>query len=98
MAIIVIRIIKNKKYRELENAVLAKLEFPNWNLISYYDAYVTVKSRATLEKYDDVKFFKENKEKFAAAENIIKRKDKVYEKLTCFLKIMIISLIYNIEN
>lgn len=86
MAIIVIRIIKNKKYRELENAVLAKLEFPNWNLISYYDAYVTVKSRATLEKYDDVKFFKENKEKFAAAENIIKRKDKVYEKLTCFLE------------
>lgn len=86
VAIIVIKIIKNKKYRELESAVLAKLEFSNWNLISYYDAYVMVKSRATLEKYDDVKFFKENKEKFAVAENIIKRKDRVYEKLTCFLE------------
>ena len=36
------------------------------------DAYVLVKSRQTLEKYDVIKFFKENSEKLAEAENIIK--------------------------
>lgn len=38
------------------------------------DAYVPVKSRQTLEKYDAIKFFKENSEKLAEAENIIKEK------------------------
>lgn len=38
------------------------------------DAYVSVKSRQTLNKYDVIKFFKENKEKIAEAENIIKQK------------------------
>lgn len=38
------------------------------------DTYVSVKSRQTLNKYDVIKFFKENKEKIAEAENIIKQK------------------------
>ena len=35
---------------------------------------IFVKSRQTLEKYDIIKFFKENREKLAEAENIIKEK------------------------
>ncbi len=38
------------------------------------DVYVTVKSRQTLEKYDAIKFFRENSEKLTEAENIIKEK------------------------
>lgn len=38
------------------------------------DAYVSVKSRQTLEKYDAVRFFKENSSKLAEAEKTIKEK------------------------
>lgn len=38
------------------------------------DVYVTVKSRQTLEKYDAIKFFRENSEKLTEVENIIKEK------------------------
>ena len=43
------------------------------------DVYVTVKSRQTLEKYDAIKFFRENSEKLTEAENIIKEKAKSNE-------------------
>ena len=49
----------DKQYRELEEAVLKKLNFQNWNVILYADEIVYVKSRKTLESYDDVRFFKE---------------------------------------
>jgi hypothetical protein len=69
----------------LETEVLKKLGFPNWNVVSYYDEYVTVKSRQSLEKYDDVKFFKENREKLVRARNIIKRKNEIAIILKNFL-------------
>ena len=53
--IIIIAIIKSineKKYRELEAEVLKKLGFLNWDIVSYIDETVIVKSRQTLEKYD----------------------------------------------
>ena len=74
IVIITVKSINEKKYRELETEVLKKLGFSNWNIVSYYDEYVTVKSRQALEKYDHVKFFKENREKLERAKKIIKRK------------------------
>ena len=89
IAIIVIiaatKSINEKKYRELEAEVLKKLGFSNWNIVSYIDENVTVKSRQTLEKYDDIKFFKENKEKLVRAQKIIKRKNEVANILSAFL-------------
>lgn len=89
VAIIVIiavtKSINEKKYRELEAEVLRKLGFSNWNIVSYIDENVTVKSRQTLEKYDDVKFFKENKEKLVRAQRIIQRKNEVANILSAFL-------------
>ena len=38
------------------------------------DAYVSVKSRQTLEKYDAIRFFKENRERLTEAENTIQEK------------------------
>ena len=84
--IITVLIITEQKYKKLETEVLTELGFSNWNIISYFDEYVTVKSRQTLEKYDDIKFFKENKEKLVRAENIIKRKFDIATILRKFLE------------
>lgn len=84
--IIALKIISEKKYKKLESEVLQKLGFSSWNIISYYDEHVTVKSRQTLEKYNDVKFFKENREKLEQAENIIKKKSNVASTLRRFLE------------
>lgn len=87
--IITIKVIQannDKKYRELEAEVLKDLNYPNWNIVSYLDESVIVKSRATLEKYDALKFFKENREKLAEAEKIIQWKNEVSNTLTSFLE------------
>ena len=85
IVIVTVQSVNEKKYRELEAEVLKKLGFSNWNIVSYYDEYVTVKSRQALEKYDDVKFFKENREKLVRAKNIIKRKKEITTILKEFL-------------
>lgn len=72
-------LITKQKYKKLESEILQKLGFSNWNIISYIDEYITVKSRQALEKYDDIKFFKENREKLIQAENIIKKK-AIYQR------------------
>jgi len=84
--IITVIIITEQKYKKLETEVLKELGFSNWNIISYFDEFVTVKSRQTLEKYDDIKFFKENREKLVRAENIIKIKIEVSTILRKFLE------------
>ncbi len=86
VTIVMVKIIIEQKYKKLEAEVLRELGFSKWNIISYFDEYVTVKSRQTLEKYDDIKFFKENREKLAQAENIIKRKNDVETILRRFLE------------
>lgn len=86
VTIIAVKIIIEQNYKKLEAEVLRELGFSNWNIISCFDEYVTVKSRQTLEKYDDIKFFKENREKLVQAENIINRKIDVATILRRFLE------------
>ena len=76
IAIGVIFAIMEQKYRQLEETVLREMGLPGWDIISYYDEYIVVKSRQALEKYDDVKFFKENREELARAKKVIKRKNE----------------------
>lgn len=83
---VVVKIVLENKYKQLETEVLKELGFSSWNIISYFDEYVTVKSRQTLEKYDDIKYFKEHKENFTKAEKIINRKYEVGKILLGFLK------------
>lgn len=85
ITIITTNIIVEQTYKKLESEVLGKLRFQNWNVVAYADDHVTVKSRQTLEKYDDIKFFKENKEKLERAEFIISRKNEVANILRRFL-------------
>ena len=84
--ILVVKIIMEQKYKQLETEVLKELGYPNWNVISYFDEYVTVKSRQALEKYDDIKFFKENREKIVRAEDVLKRKMNIAINLRSFLE------------
>lgn len=79
-------IIANKKYRTLQAEVLTALGFASWDIVSYFDEYISVKSRQTLEKYDEIKFFKENRENLAQAQQIIKTKTRVTTILNNFLK------------
>ena len=81
----VAKIIRNVTYNNLKAEVLKNLGFSHWNVVSYFDEQVTVKSRQTLEKYDDIKFFKENKDKLVYAEKILKRKTEVAKTLNDFL-------------
>lgn len=79
------KLLVEENFRKLRAEVADKLGFSYLNVVSHFDEYVTVKSRQTLEKYDDVKFFKENKEKLTQAEYIIKRKNEVARILKRFL-------------
>ena len=70
-----------KEYRELQCKALKELGFAGWDVIRYHDDAVIVKSRQALEKYDDIKYFKENKDKILMAEAIIRKKEEVAKKL-----------------
>lgn len=74
--IIAVLVITEQKYKKLETEVLTELGFSNWNIISYFDEYVTGKSRQTLEKYDDINFSRKTKknlfeQKILLKENLI---------------------------
>lgn len=84
--IVTCKVITEKTYKKLEVDVLASLGLFSWNIVSHFDEYVTVKSRQALEKYDEIKFFKENKNKFEQAERIIKRKCEIESILRKFLE------------
>ena len=77
---------KEEEYRELENEALRKLGFKNWSIVSHSDEHVIVRSRQTLEKYDDIKFFKENKDALGKAEAIIKTKSDITTIIRKFLE------------
>lgn len=77
--------VKEKKYQELEAEVLKKLGFTNWPICPYYDENVTVKSRQTLEKYDDIKFFKEDNARLVRAKNVLAMKENLTKTLEAFL-------------
>ena len=76
---------KENEYKKLETEILEEFGVSNWDFVSYYDGYITVKSRQALEKYDEIKFFKENKEKIAQAEEILKNRKETANFLRNFL-------------
>lgn len=85
IAFIVYSIVKSSKYKKLEAEVLKELGFSGWNIASYFDDKVTVKSRSALEKYDDIKYFKDNSANFVFAENTIKKKKNIESIIKKFL-------------
>lgn len=86
IAIEVIKAVKGQQYKKLEKAVLKDLGFSGWNSVPYFDKYITVKSRQRLEKYDAIKFFKENKDMLEKAEKVIEQKKRMAITLKEFLE------------
>ena len=83
---IVFSVRRESKYKALEAEVLNRLGISGWNVISYCDAEVTVKSRQALEKYDVVKYFKEHRDELTRAERTIASKTKLAMSLNEFLE------------
>ena len=77
---------REREFRQLKSDALSELEFQNWDIISYFDAHIVVKSRQTLEKYDDIKFFREDNTRLEQAETILKKKSDVATALNTFLE------------
>ena len=75
-----------RQYRQMEAEVLRELSLRSWNAVPYYDKRVTVKSRQALEKYDDIKYFRDNKEMLEVAEKTIEQKSGVATTLKECLK------------
>lgn len=86
MVAIVVKSIRKQQYEEMEAEILSTLGFYNWNFVSYFDTYVTVKSRQALSNYNEIKFFKDNKEMLEKAEEIIKQKNEIATTLRKFLE------------
>ena len=59
--------------------MLYDLGLASWYSVSYYDQYLTVKSRQALEKYDIIKYFKEDKNRIYSVQADIKKKNKARE-------------------
>lgn len=86
VAIIVIKWLRNNQYRKLEAEILDELDIPHWTAIHYIDEFVAAKSRQSLEKYDIIKFFKEDNDRLPRAEVIIGWKDELSAKVKSFLE------------
>ncbi len=86
VALIVFLIIRASKYKKLEAEVLEELGFSNWHIVPYFDDSVVVKSRQALQKYDIIKYFKDNSKKFTVAENAIKRNKNIESTTRRFLE------------
>ena len=91
--VIIIKILMDKKkreeeqqYREMEAQALRTLGFHNWRVVPYYDEDVVVKSRQALDKYDEIKFFKDHVGKLRQARETYAYKNEVANRLRTFLK------------
>lgn len=85
LTFIVLIIDKNKKTK-IEKEFLAAIGVTNINGVTKIDSFVTVKSRSALESYDDIKFFKKNKDKLTTAKRVIEYKSSLKKNIEEFLK------------
>ena len=84
-SVIIAKSREEEQYRILEAEVLDALGFDNRDAIACFDVQVIVKSRQALENYDEIKYFKENREMLGKAADIIERKKELVPMLQEFL-------------
>ena len=71
IVIIAIPVVIESQYKKLEATALNELGFSYWDVVCKYDEIVIVKSRQALQKYDKLKYFKEDKDRLEKAEKNI---------------------------
>lgn len=81
-----VKVKREKQYRMLEREFFQKLGISGWDSIPYADQYVQVKSRATLEKYTALDFFKVNQDKLKPASRSAQYKQNIRDRLQFFLQ------------
>ena len=84
--ICIILIMDAAKYNELEAEVFKKLGIKDWKCIPESDDDVIVRSRQAFEKYDKIKYIKDNKEKLEIVKNIIQDRKIFANQLKDFLE------------
>ena len=60
IAIAIVKSVNNERYRQLESEVLNHLGYQSWEVARFYDDEIYVKSRRTLDAYDQVRYIKDN--------------------------------------
>lgn len=80
-----VKSINDSRYKKLEAEVLKELGIPYWNVSPRIDKNVEVKSRKSLESYNEIKFFKDNPQNFAHVKSVLERKSKVAAILKEFI-------------
>ena len=78
--------LREAQFKELEASILKDLGVSNWSVFPTHDESVIVKSRQTLEKYDYIKYFKEDKARFEAVQKVLDYKISMAEKLQAIIK------------
>ena len=79
-------IFRTLKYRSLEKKVFKKLDLTSWDIAPHFDDHEIVKSRRALENFDDVKYFKSDKDRLGKVESTLNFKNDAKKKLESFLK------------
>ena len=74
------------KYDKLNKEILSALGYTKWNIVPYYDDSIVVKSRQSLDKYDIVRYFKDDRDNFEKVEKRLEYKESVGVKLVRFLE------------
>ena len=70
----------------LEQSVLDTLGISDWMFNKEQDAFVSLKSSQAVNKYDEIKFFKEDSERLPEAVSTMRQKQQYARKLKTFLK------------
>ena len=76
---------KEKIYKNLEAKALNDLGFSDWNIVSYFDNFVSVQSTRSVHNYSEKDFFRETPQTLQQAPNILAQKSKIANTLKKFL-------------
>lgn len=77
--------IDKKKKASMVSSLLKEVGLSQRDEVSFVDVLTSVKSHQALEKYDDIRFFKEN-DKLSEARAVIERKNALRKRINEFLK------------
>ena len=86
IAIAIVKSVNNERYRQLESEVLNHLGYQSWEVARFYDDEIYVKSRRTLDAYDQVRYIKDNGTSITDIKSKLASKERVRNALIDFLK------------
>lgn len=84
VGIIAFKIIRTKQYEKLSLDVLRALNLDNWKYLKN-DAVINLKSSKAVDEYNEIKFFKDNREKLFEAEKRLNNKREYASLLESFI-------------